>query len=287
MMTRSCPVCSHELKAGLETWHSICPHCHFESSTLSVAIGSKAAASSIDEFERAASLKNLRIKNFREILHQLKLSGATSGKLLEVGSAHGWFLSLAREQGYQVTGIEPDVGISESAVLTGFEVRNGYFPDAVNKNEKFRVIVFNDVFEHIPDCKQTLESCLRHLDEKGLLVLNLPSSEGVFYRISKLLFHCKITQPFHRLWQVGMPSPHLHYFNSRNLVNLLRCHGFSILTSGQLSTLDIASLHKRVSFGQPDKPFRNFLTSISIMAFIPIIKYFKSDILYIVAEKNP
>ncbi len=44
----------------------------------------------------------------------------------------------------------------------GLPARKGYFPDALDKKEKFDVIVFNDVIEHIPNIEGALASCFQH-----------------------------------------------------------------------------------------------------------------------------
>jgi len=50
-----------------------------------------------------------------------------------------------------------------------------------------------------------------------VLVLNLPTSGGSLYRVAKLLCRFGAKGFFERLWQRNLPSPHLHYFDDRNL----------------------------------------------------------------------
>lgn len=58
-------------------------------------------------------------------------------------------------------------------------VRAGYFPDTLQQNEAFDVIVVNDVIDHIPKIGDALSACVARLNPEGLLVLNLPTSMGL------------------------------------------------------------------------------------------------------------
>ncbi|WP_229466725.1 class I SAM-dependent methyltransferase [Pseudoduganella plicata] len=70
--------------------------------------------------------------------------------------------------------------MGSKAAQRGFQVRQGYFPDALRPDETFDVIVFNDVIEHIPDIGSALRACHEHLNPGGILILNLPNSRGFF-----------------------------------------------------------------------------------------------------------
>ena len=49
-------------------------------------------------------------------------------------------------------------------------------------NGPFDAIIFNDVFEHLPDPIDAIVAVERLLADDGILVLNLPSSDGLFFR---------------------------------------------------------------------------------------------------------
>jgi hypothetical protein len=52
-------------------------------------------------------------------------------------------------------------------------------------------------------------------------VINLPDSGGVLYRMASLLRRMGMSGPFDRMWQKGLPSPHLSYFSASNLRQLV------------------------------------------------------------------
>jgi len=165
-------------------------------------------------------------------------------------------------------------------------MRLGFFPEVLSESDKFDVIVFNDVFEHIPEPNKVLKGCLAHLKPDGLLVLNLPSSTGIFYRISRLLALIGLESFFDRLWQKSLPSPHLHYFNLKNLNELLSKNGFKTVSSGRLSTLRLKGLFTRISYTGNQNIFVRIFIYFLIFLAIPAILLMPSDIIYSIARKR-
>ena len=290
MTDLSCPNCSEPLIDGLKKWHSYCRVCGYESASLLPIINESSVHESIDEAARAQGLRAIRIANFEKLLSELH-SFKKNGKLLDVGCAHGWFLAVAAKS-YKVVGVEPDRNIAILAKKDGHEIRVGYFPDVLVESEKFDVIIFNDVIEHIQDIRSTLESCRRHLNATGVLVLNLPSSNGIFYRLSKALSRLGLSSFFDRMWQVGLPSPHVHYFNPANLLNLLESCQFTVSKVGYLDSLRSAGLYTRISYAKSD---RNVLFRLAlytgVFLMLPLLRILPRDIFFVIAqvstEKNP
>ena len=146
-----CIVCAAATQSGLFPWHAACPHCLYEAAALSPSINQSQAHALVDEGHREDSLRALREANFETILDRLTaLAPSSALTLLDVGSAHGWFLECARGR-FKVMGIEPDSAVARKAAGRGLPVRQGYFPEALSPGESFDVIVFNDVIEHIPN----------------------------------------------------------------------------------------------------------------------------------------
>lgn len=285
MRAIKCPVCERLLAGSRQSWRFTCGTCGYEGSDLEPTINVCHAHALIDEHARETGLKELRMRNFTvlvKILEELKPSG---GKLLDVGAAHGWFLEAAQER-FEALGIEPDLAVCESTARRGLPVKNGFFPDALSAGEKVDVIAFNDVIEHIPDIDRILSACREHLADSGLLLINLPSSAGVFYRTAKLLSTMGITSFLDRLWQKGLPSPHVHYFDIANLETILNKHSFVSKRSGRLPTLRLGGLWTRISYTGDYSVIKRGLLFLMIATAIPFLKLLPSDIVYIVAERR-
>jgi 2-polyprenyl-3-methyl-5-hydroxy-6-metoxy-1,4-benzoquinol methylase len=238
----------------------------------------------IDEELRLKGLRKIRDENFK-VIHSILLKFCKPGStLLEIGAAHGWFLDQAKAS-FQTTGIEPDKIFCEALKKTGHNVRIGFFPQVLNKADKYDIIVFNDVLEHIPDINSNLNNCYKRLNNNGILFINCPSSRGLFYKISKLLTLFGIQSFFNRMWQKGMKSPHIHYFNLLNLATALKSNGFITVDTGNLTTLSREGLFSRISYTGNSFFLINIVIYWCLMCLLPLLKIFPSDILYYVGKK--
>jgi SAM-dependent methyltransferase len=207
-----------------------------------------------------------------------------NASLLEIGCAHGWFLELA-QQYFSVLGVEPDKNLVQQTLSKKLPVLQGYFPEAISDEKRFDIIVFNDVFEHIAGLPALTAACYKHLNDNGLLVINLPTTTGFFYRISKLLVKLKVPGYFERLWQKDSVSPHLHYFNHDNLVSLLKKRGFEIVTRKSLATIAYSGLKQRIFYYNQAGRFFNIIAFLGLLVMLPLIKKLPNDILLLVARK--
>lgn len=239
----------------------------------------------LDEGLRETGLRALRTDNFRQITSVVRpLSKSPRPLLLDVGAAHGWFLDEASKE-FDVLGVEPDAIVAANTAARGVSVRVGYFPEALGEEETFDVIVFNDVIEHIPSIQGALDACAERLNSDGLLVLNLPNSAGMFYRLSRFFSHLGWKAPFARLWQRGLPSPHVHYFNRKNLTTLVSRHGFSVVREFELPSVRFKGLSARLRCTDPSIPRFVFLY-LGMLAVIPLTWAFPSDAIVCVYRKT-
>jgi SAM-dependent methyltransferase len=206
-------------------------------------------------------------------------------KLLDVGCAHGWFLSAARQHGFDVVGVEPDRTISRSFENQDFLIKKGFFPDVLEEHEKYDVIAFNDVFEHIENLENTLQSCQKHLNLGGILIISLPSSNGAIYSLARIMARVGFVNLFERLWQKDFPSPHLHYFNRDNLSCLLKSYNFSEVACGRLDTLRPSGLYKRVSFYEGHSVISRVCIFTAAYLSLPILRFASPDLIYSISKK--
>lgn len=283
---QKCPVCSNNMVGGRQSWHFVCKICGYENAEFGPSINVNSAHELVDEKARETGLHQLRVSNFKVLLSVITQLKPGGGRLLDVGCAHGWFIEVAKTH-FSTLGIEPDILVSDIAQKRGLPIRYGYFPGALKSGELFDVIIFNDVIEHIPDIKSTLECCAEHLKDDGLLVLNLPSSDGFFYRVSRMLADIGFRAPFERMWQKSLPSPHVHYFNKKNLVCLLQQQRFRCIAEGQLPTVRLGGLFSRISYTGDYGHVLKIVLYLGAALVLPILRVMPSDIIYIVSKKEP
>lgn len=281
-----CIVCASTTHVGRQPWHRFCPSCRYESADLAPVINESQAHSQVNEADREIALKRVRAENFRIIVDRLaRIAPASAARLLDVGSAHGWFLEEAGKR-FAVVGVEPDEVVAKGALARGLPVRIGYFPQALEEGERFDIIVFNDVIEHIPDINSALEACNARLNPNGLLVLNVPRSSGFFYRLSKLLARVNWHGPFERMWQKGLPSPHVHYFNEHNLDRLVARQNFRSVQAFHLRVLSSDGLLERIRFAGKLHPVALYAQYAFLLCAVPFIRLLPSDIIVCIYRKT-
>jgi SAM-dependent methyltransferase len=282
----SCIVCGGEMRQRVshETW--CCIDCSYWASSYT-PFESSNADSTLDEADRFKALGAIRLQNARTILDIVsRYRTLKDAHLCDVGCAYGWFQEVARSSGMITLGIEPDTEPANDAIRRGLNVRTGRFPDSLEPEERFDLITFNDVFEHLPGLDEMLRACHGHLNEKGILVITAPSSRGSMYRIAKLLHALGIGGPFHRLWQRDFPCPHLHYFSPSNLNVLVTRLGFELVHSQDLLSFQLRGLWNRLRMDREASWATSAAIWMSIVILYPFLKLMPSDILLSVYRRE-
>lgn len=281
-----CPVCDADMRRDVmaDIWR--CPACGYFGSTFAVAINEKNEA--LDEGRRFDALAAIRHVNFTTVLDRLLAIAEfpPNATALDVGCGHGWFLQALSERGHHASGVEPDLYIAEIARRAGHNVTVGFFPDALDAGARFDAIFFHDVFEHLPDVNGIVENLKRHTTDVGWVVVNLPVSGGIFFRIARLLAWLGITGPYRRLWQADMPSPHLSYFSAGTIGTLFAKHGFDLIDHGRLRSLTVRGLIDRIRYDRNINPLAAYFYYIGTMALLPVLALLPADIRFFAFRKR-
>jgi SAM-dependent methyltransferase len=288
LLRSSCPVCGQNLKSNRHEWLFRCPGCGLLASTLQPNIPSERSVTAINEALRLSGLSATRRRSNNVILDLLdQFLPPTRRRLLDVGCGHGLFIESALKRNFQAEGIEPDGNVVDKArMMTGAVIRQGYFPDDLDSAMGYDAVVFNDVLEHIPDLSGALAAASSRLDIGGVLVLNCPDQRGLFYRLADLLDRFGLHDPFLRMWQVGLPSPHVWYFSATHLVRLGEQAGLSGLHVEHLEPITSAGLRQRISYVERQSKFLNAVTAVGVLALLPFLRVLPKDISIVFARKN-
>lgn len=100
------------------------------------------------------------------------------GSILEVGSSFGGFLTRAKVFGYQIQGIELSEYSCNYANSMGIPTFHGDLESSPFENESFDIIVLNEVIEHLPNPKLSLDRLVNLLKPKGLIIIQTANFEG-------------------------------------------------------------------------------------------------------------
>lgn len=104
------------------------------------------------------------------------------GKLCDVGCGPGGLLKIARDRGWEATGVE----ISSWAVLegrkAGLDIYEGSLLDARFPADSFDAVSMFDVLEHLATPRQYVQEIHRILKPGGVLLIETPNVDGFFAR---------------------------------------------------------------------------------------------------------
>jgi len=230
-----CPICGALMKNFIRGYY-ICSDCKYMMSTEKAGGGAEVVGVDV-----------VRNENFTRICTIIKDKFQENKSILDVGCSRGLFLQVASEAGFSVAGIDPDAEVIKEMRSKGYHVLDGFFPESEElKDRVFDVIIFNDSLEHIPDLKEIISGIERHLCKDGIIIVNIPTSDGMMYVISLFLDKIGIHTMYDRMWQKGFASPHMHYFNRKNLQAYFLKNGFEEKHNEKLKYYTINGLWRRI-----------------------------------------
>lgn len=144
---------------------------------------------------------------------------AAPGKLLDVGCATGFFLDLARSQGWQVCGSEvSDFSARYAHEKLGLDVHLGTLRSLQFEPQSFDVVTMWDVIEHVPDPLAELQEVQRILKPGGVFSVITPDVGSWMARLLGNRW-----EEFRRVRE------HIYFFSRGTLGAMLHKVGFQVL----------------------------------------------------------
>ena len=218
---RPCLVC------GADTWTPHlgdllrCSACGFVTADLSAPIDPGALYS--EEYFRGAEYLDYAadeafIKRTLQPRLDAVLRRVRGGRLLEIGSAYGFFLDLARAH-FDVVGFEISAAAAAHARdRLHLDVRNEDFAAAspASIGAPIDATVMLDVIEHLEHPDRVIAH-VAEVSRPGALLLITTGDIGSW-----------VARRRGRQWRLIHPPTHLHYFSRATLARLLERHGFQV-----------------------------------------------------------
>jgi 2-polyprenyl-3-methyl-5-hydroxy-6-metoxy-1,4-benzoquinol methylase len=141
---------------------------------------------------------------------------AASKQLFEIGSAYGFFLSVASKAFRGVRGIDISADAAEAArTRVGVDVATGDFLSAPISGP-IDVVCLWDTIEHLAFPGRYLERAAAMMPPGGTIAISTGDIDSVVARLRGAK------------WRQIHPPTHLHYFSRRTLTRLLNAHGFDV-----------------------------------------------------------
>lgn len=152
----------------------------------------------------------------------IKLKDQTNKKninLLDIGCGIGYFLSLAKKDGYDVMGTDISKWVANYVKEHhGIKVVSGNFLELKLPENYFDVITMWQVIEHLPQPNLFLKKIFTLLNPGGILVIATPHVDNWF------------AQMYKSNWNCFMPDEHLGLFNLESMKLILEKNNFDLIT---------------------------------------------------------
>ena len=161
-------------------------------------------------------------RNFQEYLRRMRQSGATRGRLLEVGCAYGFFLEQA-QGAFDARGIDVNEPAIAAARALGVQATAGDFLTCILR-DPFDVVCMWDTIEHLIEPRANLERARDILGDRGQLFLTTGDIGSAMARLRGAQ------------WRMIHPPSHLNYFSRATITRLLDRVGFDVERIGSVGT---------------------------------------------------
>ncbi|WP_299250527.1 class I SAM-dependent methyltransferase [uncultured Lacinutrix sp.] len=157
-------------------------------------------------FEKAYhTIRNISLKRKLKLINSFN---SEEKKLLDIGCGTGAFLKTAKDNAWEVYGIEPNEKARSIANTScNDSVFNTEKLESL-KNESFDVITLWHVLEHLPDLESQISTFKRLLKPNGTLVIAVPnfkSHDALYYK---------------NFWAAFDVPRHLWHFSKESISNL-------------------------------------------------------------------
>lgn len=149
-------------------------------------------------------------------------------RILDVGCASGNFGAfLKTRKEYEIWGVEPDQQSAEEAKGKLDKVIVGLFNPGVSglNGQKFDLICFNDVLEHLVDPEEALTASKGFLNDNGYILASIPNIR--YYRVILSLLRDKDFK--YQKFGV-MDETHLRFFTKKSMIRLFETNNYEVVT---------------------------------------------------------
>lgn len=138
-------------------------------------------------------------------------SVTSTKKLLDFGAGLGGFCGYMKNEGFQVSGLEPMEHPRSIAKEKGLLI----YPSlkSIPKTARFDVITLWHVLEHLPEPEITIQTLSEHLNTNGIIVVAVPNLNSYESR------------HYDEYWAAWDVPRHLWHFTSKGLTSLFHSRG--------------------------------------------------------------
>ncbi len=126
----------------------------------------------------------------------------SAGTLLDIGAGTGDFLKVAKEKGWSVQGVEPNISAIDLAKSKGICLRKEIEEFS---SDQFDVVTLWHVLEHVPNLEETIEQLGNLVKPDGVLIIAVPN------------FKSYDAEYYGKFWAAFDVPRHLWHFSSKSI----------------------------------------------------------------------
>jgi 2-polyprenyl-3-methyl-5-hydroxy-6-metoxy-1,4-benzoquinol methylase len=159
-------------------------------------------------------IRNIMLNRKKRIVR--KMTGLSTGRILDIGSGTGYFLNAMKKSGWQIQGIEISSGAREYAV-SKFKI------DTINPEKittlssgSYDCITLWHVLEHFHEPYKFIEEISRLINTEGVVIIALPNSNSFD------------SEYYGKKWAAYDVPRHLWHFNPSTFALFAAKNNFSI-----------------------------------------------------------
>lgn len=151
------------------------------------------------------------------------------GRILDIGAGMGVLLKVAKEAGWEVTGVEPSDSFADMAdKISGIKVHRKRLQDCGFAEGEFDVVILAAVLEHLYQPVEVLSEISRITADNGLLFFDVPNEKGLYFTIGNLYQRMK-----GRDWTVNLAPTfepfHVFGYSKKPIEKLLSACEFEVV----------------------------------------------------------
>ncbi len=156
--------------------------------------------------------------------------------ILDIGAGNGFFLAVAKERGWKVTGIDSSQKNVELAKQKfNLDLIRANFSSYKKDENKFDVISFWDVIEHLSDPNSAINEAKEILTPDGQLLIGAPNDQSLLRYLSMLINWATFGSVKKGIDKIYF-FEHVAYFNLRSLKELMGRNGLELTSYFYTST---------------------------------------------------
>jgi 2-polyprenyl-3-methyl-5-hydroxy-6-metoxy-1,4-benzoquinol methylase len=201
------------------------------------------------------------------------------GKALDVGCGNGAILVLLKNLGWDVSGIDVNVQVTEDVKKAKIPIFSGQLDEMRFEDKSFHLITMWNVVEHLPNPLQSVRDVYRLLADDGTFIVEIPNCNSLARTI------------FRSNWCAWELPRHLYHFSPKTITRLLKKAGFSNVKLKHLPKLNLGWSLSYCFEGRGIEGALKTIEKYTLIAFVKkLLAVFtmmlrKSEIIFIEAKK--